>query len=273
MERHRKSLQHCYLCGCRTRLSQQSDTSDPEINADHLPPRGVLGSAPSSASWRPIVDVHARCHRMKNSRGEDLAIQLHRAFIGQWQSASDRLKHANIEPFREWVLSDDKLSLRAGLANVDFVRSTAIEWGRGLYALLYGRFMPLLTGALCPSICLPFAEEVNGHDLAQIETVKRNLNAVLIKAIEQDRWDGCRFWGDTAAFVCTWMPVTRRRSVAKCLWGLWHSGLDCYRKDTGVSGVFSWMGCFQTMTPPPVRQTIGIRGLNDESNTGWQIAW
>lgn len=269
LQLHQQALRHCYLCG--SPLVRRDSTQ--ALHQQHVPPLKALESSSASDALSPSIPVHDRCLEKVDPAAHDAVVELCKSVPNCGRSLREVQCSSRPQRLRNWFAADALLSRPIGVPRIEAPRCAAIDWMRGLFSLVYGTYMPVLSGALGPGVYFPPLEPFDERMFSAVDELGCGIATCMAVARAQSRWDGIaiRDGGFAAAF--TWLPAALGDDAARCLWAFWRFENASRASESASFGVPCFVGWFRTLAPPGVRQTIGIRGLNDESNTAWRIAW
>lgn len=268
MQRARRAIEFCYLCG--QRLPAKGQRRNSLITREHVIPQIMLGPRPTAEQdrWSLILDVHQDCERVIK-QGNDhilkLVQQMHIEPLEDWP----KLEQLRALPMRRSVLYDPS----TGMSVPTFTDCPGLfecvwTWVLGLHASLYGTFLNRDTWHLLFPPVKIGSSQIGGWTVKETEFQSSIIRDVLAHAEKIDKWDGISAWGSAVEYKCVWWRVPKEGLELKwlCYWTLLMPGvLEWSRRVQGVGDERPWHGYYACSEKPS--QAALIRGCDLEPET------
>lgn len=263
MQRARRALSFCYLCGGPLRT-----TPALPLSTEHVFPLGALDARPKDTSWWPVtLRVHARCEEEHKKPHDAQLITQQRANV----HGTDRMSPSEQAVVRKLVEEGkaqglpDGVSALPGWAPVRAVRQAV----RGLHAALYGEYLPATykgdVYSPAPGFNLRSKLSIE-RQLDEDENTSSVVFALLEAARMNDEWDGIVAWGGNLRYRCVWHRLDLRPGGVMCMWTLDTPESRQWSKVTAHRD-WPWRGAY-LLPSPPARASIltdaAIEKLVDE---------
>jgi hypothetical protein len=236
--------------------------ADRGFNGEHIIPQSLFGEQPPENTWRPILNVHVRCHNeIKNEQGEQTAILLHKLHTLDGNLAdrnwAGNLKSLGLVLRQEY---DPKLGQTLFMVKGFGEAHKAVwNWVRGLHAFTYQQYLPApmkhKTFAPMPEMFIPEPSDTRRQRIGpeKFDADKRKIGDVLKDAWQQGQFDGVRCWDGRCQYMCVW--ANRKRGRPFCMWTLLYDKVTDYAKGAPFPGT-PWMGMYTCVKPPENRTVL-----------------
>ena len=246
MQRITRGTRFCYLCGHRFKPGQAIRSGE------HVVMRAFLGEPTGDNCWPVLLPVHEKCELLHKDRRDSLVNAWHRFMALGPESITDTNHRRDILEYLDWQPVGENGELKLVFTRVAEMRRAVWTWVRGLYACLYGQYLP--EKVRCdvippvPSYLSPSAT-FDGRGVAETERITKSLLSLLLHgAFPSRQFDGISAWGGSMVFICTWLLDSD--GTTSCVWCLSSQTVEKLSLDIDWRKR-PWHGTFRPHYVPP----------------------